>query len=111
MKLLQKFVEEYTNVDIFLDESRSMEEDVSSMEIDIFNDYLIPNGVPRRYLETYIFNPHLKRPEDVVISLEENLIHPEIAIWVTKQKMVEVFESLHNIQMEILNQLETTMVM
>ena len=112
MKELHKFIMNKTNVESYFDpHQRPHEYDENKIKLRIWDQVLNPCGMPRWMLNHYYHHPQFKRAEHIAISLEENLIHPIIAIWVTKQKMVEVFESLHNIQMEILNQLDTTMVM
>ena len=111
MKELQKFILNQTNARAFFDErERPYEKEDLEICLSVWTPYLNPCGVPRWYLNHFARRPTLKRPEEVEIALEENLVHPEIAIWVTKAKMVEIFESLHNIQMEVLNQLETRVV-
>ena len=108
MEELAKFILNNTNTMVFFDARENYED--FKFELTVWNQYLCPCGVPRWYLNHFIRYPTSNKPEEVEIALEENLVHPEIAIWVTKQKMIEIFESLHNIQMEVLNQLETRVV-
>lgn len=103
MKELQKFILNQTNAKAFFDErERPHEKEDLEICLSVWTPYLNPCGVPRWYLNHFARRPTLKRPEEIGVALEENLVHPEIAMQATKMKMVEAFFSLHDIQTEIL---------
>lgn len=104
MNTLQDFIEKYTNADSFFEDARPHEVDITQIELNIWDQVLNPCGMPRWYLNHYIQKPGVKRPEDVVIALEENSIHPVIAICTMTMKLWDVLMSLHDIQTEVIIQ-------
>jgi len=97
MKELQHFIEEYTNADSFFEESKPWEMETLNIELNVFDGVLVPNGMPRWFLRPFQDNPYLTRDEVIIISLEERLIHPIIAMQVMFKKIMEVFKALDNV--------------
>jgi hypothetical protein len=103
MKSLDNFIQNLTTSQVFYDIfERPYEDKENEIELRLFESVLNPCGMPRWYLNHFIYYPDNKKPEMVAISLEENLVHPVIAIQVMIMKLLDVMIALHNIQTEVI---------
>ena len=103
MKELHKFIMNKTNVESYFDpHQRPHEYDENKIKLRIWDQVLNPCGMPPWMLNHYYHHPQFKRAEHIAISLEENLIHPIIAIQTIILKVWDVLINLHDIQSEII---------
>ena len=103
MKELHKFILNKTNASPFF-EARVRDYEIQDCKISlsIWDQVLNPCGMPPWMLNHYYHHPQFKRAEHIAISLEENLIHPIIAIQTIILKVWDVLINLHDIQSEII---------
>lgn len=62
----------------------------------------MPNGIARWRLNPYHSNSNLTKDEVMSICLEENLIHPVIAIQTMIMNCWDVLMALHDIQTRVI---------
>jgi hypothetical protein len=100
---LQSFLETYTNIADFFDYSQYDRSQPFELTFG-FNSYIHPNGFSRWYIRS-VMTYSWKFPypntdfsqEDVEMVLNEQLIHPIVAMQVTKLKITEMLMAVQEI--------------
>ncbi|OPY24960.1 MAG: hypothetical protein A4E26_00075 [Methanobacterium sp. PtaU1.Bin097] len=98
MKELHEFILNSTTSRGFFDEKERPYEYPEEIELRLWHQLLNPCGMPRWYLNHFIRYPENKRDEVISICLEENLIHPILAMEAIMFNLWDVLKSLFDLQ-------------